>query len=98
MCGFRSIINNKKDIILLQLLKENINDFVQSELNKIHKILYMESEEMYDDVEEPRKSATDAFLKITLYFLRSMKQEDVADLLESSKKFFFVFLLKKMKI
>ncbi|XP_072249856.1 protein NLRC3-like [Leuresthes tenuis] len=66
-----------------KLLKENINHFMQSELNKIHRILCMKSEEVYDDVEEPRKRATDAFLKITLYFLRNMKQEDVADLLES---------------
>ncbi|KAM4580644.1 protein NLRC3-like [Odontesthes bonariensis] len=67
-----------------KLLEKNINQFVQSELNKIQRILNVKSEEeMYDDVEEPRKRATDAFLKITLYFLRSMKQEDWADLLES---------------
>ena len=39
--------------------------------------------------EEQRRSSREALLKITLHFLRKMKQEDLADFLQSSKKICF---------
>uniref|UniRef100_A0A7N6B5L2 B30.2/SPRY domain-containing protein n=1 Tax=Anabas testudineus TaxID=64144 RepID=A0A7N6B5L2_ANATE len=44
----------------------------------------MEEEEVLDgDDEEQRRSSRDAFLKLTLNFLRRMKQEELADCLQS---------------
>ncbi|XP_031179487.1 NACHT, LRR and PYD domains-containing protein 3-like [Sander lucioperca] len=74
-------------------LEENIVTFVKNELKKFKKVLessecleglneddeVMESEEE----EEQRKSNGDAFMKLTLNFLRNMKQEQLADSLQS---------------
>ncbi|XP_028995979.1 NACHT, LRR and PYD domains-containing protein 3-like isoform X4 [Betta splendens] len=79
---------------IFMLLEENIVTFVKKELKKIHKVLspdYPEclesqredKEEMDDEDEEQRRSSTDAFLKITVNFLRRMKQEELADCLQS---------------
>ncbi|KAF3841654.1 hypothetical protein F7725_023605 [Dissostichus mawsoni] len=46
-----------------------------------------EDEEVLDgEDEEQRRSSREAFLNITLHFLRSMKQEELADRLQSSKR------------
>ena len=46
-----------------------------------------EDEEVLDgDEEEQRRSSREAFLKITLHFLRRMKQEELAERLQSSKR------------
>ena len=46
-----------------------------------------EDEEVLDgEDEEQRRSSREEFLKITLCFLRSMKQEELADCLQSSKR------------
>ena len=85
--------------ILFQLLEENIATFVKKELKKIQKVLtsddpecfdsQREDDEMLDDEEEEqRRSSREAFLKITLHFLRRMKQEKLADCLQSSKMIF----------
>ncbi|XP_033182641.1 NACHT, LRR and PYD domains-containing protein 3-like [Anabas testudineus] len=76
------------------LLGENIVTFVRNELKKIHKVLspdypqclesQREDEEVLDDEdEEQRRSSREAFLKITLNFLRRMKQEELAECLQS---------------
>ncbi|XP_033182538.1 protein NLRC3-like, partial [Anabas testudineus] len=76
------------------LLEENIVTFVKNELKKIHKVLspdypqclesQREDEEMLDgEDEEQRRSSREAFVKITLNFLRRMKQEELADCLQS---------------
>ncbi|XP_076601832.1 NLR family CARD domain-containing protein 3-like [Chaetodon auriga] len=76
------------------LLKENIGTFVDDELKKVQMGLssnyseYSESqredEELLDgEDEEQRKSCREAFLKITQHFLRRMKQEELADRLQS---------------
>ncbi|XP_034750212.1 protein NLRC3-like [Etheostoma cragini] len=76
------------------LLEDNIVTFVKNELKKIQKVLspdYPESlesqredEEVLDgEDEEQRRSSREAFLKITLHFLRRMKQEELADRLQS---------------
>ncbi|XP_067465237.1 uncharacterized protein [Thunnus thynnus] len=80
--------------ILFQRLEENIFTFVKNELKKMQKVLspgyqeclesQREDEEMLDgEEEEQRRSSRDAFLKITLHFLRRMKQEELADRLQS---------------
>ena len=46
-----------------------------------------EDEEVLDgEEEEQRRSSREAFLKITLHFLSRMKQEELADCLQSSKR------------
>ncbi|XP_073351562.1 NLR family CARD domain-containing protein 3-like [Pagrus major] len=76
------------------LLEENIVTFVKNELKKIQKVLtsdypeclesQREDEEVLDgEDEEQRRSSREAFLKITLHFLRRMKQEELADCLQS---------------
>ena len=48
-----------------------------------------EDEEVVDsEEEEQRRSSREKFLKITLNFLRTMKQEALADCLQSSKRIF----------
>ena len=84
-------------MILFQLLEENISRFVKNELKKIQKDLspdypeclesQSEDEEVLDGEEEEqrRSSCREAFLEITLHFLRRMKQDELADRLQSSK-------------
>ena len=84
---------------LFQLLEENIVAFVKKELKKIHRVLSPdykdcldiqgEDEELVDGEEqEQRRSSREAFLKITQHFLRRMKQEELADSLQNSKRLF----------
>ncbi|XP_055362179.1 NACHT, LRR and PYD domains-containing protein 12-like isoform X3 [Betta splendens] len=79
---------------IFMLLEENIVTFVKKELKKIQKVLspdYPEclesqredEEEMDGEDEEQRRSSRDAFLKITVNFLRRMKQEELADCLQN---------------
>ncbi|KAF7645275.1 hypothetical protein LDENG_00207250 [Lucifuga dentata] len=63
--------------------------FVKNELKKIQKILcpdYPEClESQSEEEEEQRRSSREAFMKMTVHFLRRMKQEELADSLLSSK-------------
>ncbi|MEQ2285963.1 hypothetical protein AMECASPLE_037292, partial [Ameca splendens] len=79
---------------IFMLLEDNIVTFVKKELQKIQKVLSLdypefsmspvESEErLEDEDEEQRRSSREAFEKITLYFLRRMKQDNMADCLQS---------------
>ncbi|XP_053179684.1 NLR family CARD domain-containing protein 3-like [Scomber japonicus] len=78
---------------IFMLLEENIVTFVKNQLKKIQTFLsssypeclenHREDEEVLDGEEEQGKSNRDAFLKIALYFLRRMKQEELADCLQS---------------
>ncbi|KAJ4920838.1 hypothetical protein JOQ06_022236, partial [Pogonophryne albipinna] len=79
------------------LLEENIITFVKNELKKIQKALrsdypeclesQREDEEVLDgEDEEQRRSSREAFLNISLHFLRSMKQEELADRLQSRSR------------
>ncbi|XP_033972002.1 NLR family CARD domain-containing protein 3-like isoform X2 [Trematomus bernacchii] len=75
------------------LLQENIVRFVEDELKKIQRVLSLdypeslesqrEDEEVLDGEDEEQRSSREAFLNITLHFLRSMKQEELADRLQS---------------
>ncbi|XP_044232295.1 NLR family CARD domain-containing protein 3-like isoform X1 [Thunnus albacares] len=79
---------------IFMLLEKNIIKFVKNELKKIQKVVspdYPECLESQNEVEEvldgedeeQRRSSREAFLKITLHFLRRMKQDELADCLQS---------------
>ncbi|XP_034050178.1 NLR family CARD domain-containing protein 3-like [Thalassophryne amazonica] len=79
---------------IFMLLEEKFVRFVKSELKRFQRILnssYPESsdgrsgdDEAVDrDEEEQRRRSRDAFLKITQEFLRGMKQDELADCLQS---------------
>ncbi|XP_076579404.1 NLR family CARD domain-containing protein 3-like isoform X2 [Chaetodon auriga] len=80
---------------MFMLLEENIVSFVRNELKKIKTVLSSddpeclesqgEDEEVLDgeDEEQRRRSSREAFLKITLHFLRRMKEEELAERLQS---------------
>uniref|UniRef100_A0AAZ1XRQ9 NACHT domain-containing protein n=1 Tax=Oreochromis aureus TaxID=47969 RepID=A0AAZ1XRQ9_OREAU len=78
--------------LLFQRLEDNITMFVKNELKKIQKLLspdhpetlksQMEDEEMFGgEDEDERKSCREAFLKITLHFLRRLKQHEMTFIL-----------------
>ncbi|KAM4731078.1 protein NLRC3-like isoform 2-T2 [Anableps anableps] len=78
---------------IFMLLEDNIVTFVKNELKKIQKVLSPDdpgcSESQRDDEEvlegedeEQRRSSREAVMKITLNFLRRMKQEELADRLQ----------------
>ncbi|KAI4799604.1 hypothetical protein KUCAC02_016814 [Chaenocephalus aceratus] len=79
------------------LLEDNIITFVKNELKKFQKALcsdypeclesLREDEEVLDgEDEEQRRSSREAFLNISLHFLRSMKQEELAERLQSRSR------------
>ncbi|MEQ2246428.1 hypothetical protein ILYODFUR_038359, partial [Ilyodon furcidens] len=79
---------------IFMLLEDNMVTFVKNELKKIQKVLSPDdpecSESQRDDEEvmegedeEHRRSSREALMKITLNFLRRMKQEELADRLQS---------------
>ncbi|XP_053188068.1 NACHT, LRR and PYD domains-containing protein 4-like [Scomber japonicus] len=79
---------------IFMLLEENIVTFVKNELKRVQRGLspddpeclesQSEDEEVLDSEEkEQRRSSREAFLKITLHFLRRMKQEELAERLQS---------------
>ncbi|XP_074533007.1 NLR family CARD domain-containing protein 3-like [Halichoeres trimaculatus] len=69
------------------LLQENIISFVKRELKKIQRALSPDYPEYFEspreDEDEEQRRSREAFLKITLHFLRRMKQEELADCLQS---------------
>uniref|UniRef100_A0AAX7U4D6 B30.2/SPRY domain-containing protein n=1 Tax=Astatotilapia calliptera TaxID=8154 RepID=A0AAX7U4D6_ASTCA len=77
-----------------QLVEDNIISFVKKQLKELQKVLhadfpeYLESqskdEEMLEaEVKEQRENSREAFVKITLHFLRKIKQEELADSLQN---------------
>ncbi|XP_035997532.1 NACHT, LRR and PYD domains-containing protein 12-like [Fundulus heteroclitus] len=79
---------------IFMLLEDNIVTFVKNELKKIQKVLSPddpdcsesqrdEEEVLEGEDEEQRRSSREALMKITLNFLRRMKQEELADRLQS---------------
>uniref|UniRef100_A0A669EY27 NACHT domain-containing protein n=1 Tax=Oreochromis niloticus TaxID=8128 RepID=A0A669EY27_ORENI len=65
---------------IFMLLEDNIITFVKNELKKIQKVLSPDDPEC---LESQRSSSREAFVKITVDFLRRMKQEELADRLQS---------------
>ncbi|KAM4606446.1 protein NLRC3-like isoform 2-T2 [Polymixia lowei] len=79
---------------IFMLLEENIITLVKKELKRFQRVLTPDYPECLErqredekvgggDEEEQRRNAREAVLEITLHFLRSMKQEELADSLES---------------
>ncbi|XP_071323242.1 protein NLRC3-like [Trachinotus anak] len=78
---------------IFMLLEENMVTFVKNELKKTQKLLsadypeclesQREDEEVLDGEDEEQRSIREAFVKITVNFLRRMKQEELADCLQS---------------
>ncbi|CAI5657779.1 unnamed protein product [Oreochromis niloticus] len=66
---------------IFMLLEDNIITFVKKELKKIQKVL---SPDYPECLESQRSSSREAFVKITVDFLRRMKQEELADRLQSN--------------
>ncbi|XP_032364290.1 NLR family CARD domain-containing protein 3 isoform X1 [Etheostoma spectabile] len=93
--GGQSDLQQQTDLDpIFMLLEENILTFIKNELKKIQKVLSpdypecLESQREDEEVlegedEEQRRRSREAFLKITLHFLRRMKQEELADRLQS---------------
>uniref|UniRef100_G3Q0K5 FISNA domain-containing protein n=1 Tax=Gasterosteus aculeatus TaxID=69293 RepID=G3Q0K5_GASAC len=74
--------------VLFQLLEENILTFVKNELKKIQKFMssdYPECLEKEDEevLDEEQRRSREAFVKISVHFLRRMKQEELAERLQS---------------
>ncbi|XP_032365653.1 NLR family CARD domain-containing protein 3-like isoform X2 [Etheostoma spectabile] len=94
--GGQSDLQQQTDLdSIFMLLEENIVTFIKNELKKIQKSLSpdypecLESKREDEEVlegedKEQRRRSREAFLKITLHFLRRMKQEELADRLQSS--------------
>ncbi|XP_055085674.1 NACHT, LRR and PYD domains-containing protein 3-like isoform X2 [Periophthalmus magnuspinnatus] len=69
---------------IFKLLEEDICTFVQKELKKLHKVLSTDYPECLEPEEdEEQRSSSEAVLKITLNFLRRMKQKELAERLRS---------------
>ncbi|XP_061562913.1 NLR family CARD domain-containing protein 3-like [Cololabis saira] len=72
-----------------KLLEENIISFAKSELKNIQKVLSidypksLESQREETEEEEQRRCSRESFLNITVYFLRNMKQDELAERLQS---------------
>ncbi|KAM4610430.1 NACHT, LRR and PYD domains-containing protein 12-like [Polymixia lowei] len=90
----QSVQEHQTDLAsIFMLLEENVFTFMKKELKRFQRVLspdypeclerQSEDEEVGGGEEEQRRTARDAVLKITLHFLRSMKQEELADSLES---------------
>uniref|UniRef100_A0A668T4Y7 B30.2/SPRY domain-containing protein n=1 Tax=Oreochromis aureus TaxID=47969 RepID=A0A668T4Y7_OREAU len=82
--------------ILFQLLEDNIITFVKNELKKIQKVLSPDYPECLESQREDdeQSSSREAFVKITVDFLRRMKQEEhllMSYEMEQLKKFQCVF-------
>ncbi|KAM4624110.1 NACHT, LRR and PYD domains-containing protein 3-like [Polymixia lowei] len=103
----QSVQEHQTDLAsIFMLLEENIITFVKNELKRFQRVLspdypeclerQREDEEVGGSEEEQqRRSAREAVVKITLHFLRSMKQEELADSLES--KTFAAVCQRKLK-
>ncbi|XP_039902176.1 LOW QUALITY PROTEIN: protein NLRC3-like [Simochromis diagramma] len=72
-------------VSIFMLLENNIITFVKDELKKIQKVLSPDYPECLESQreDERKQSSREAFVKITLDFLRRMKQEELAECLQS---------------
>ncbi|XP_056310623.1 NLR family CARD domain-containing protein 3-like [Danio aesculapii] len=78
---------------IFQNLESKMIRFLKNELEKFKKILHEEnSQEFVKDFNENRSRITEAALDLTLFFLREMKQDQVADTLEGE-----LFLINQLK-
>nr|XP_040021019.1 NLR family CARD domain-containing protein 3-like [Gasterosteus aculeatus aculeatus] len=73
---------------IFMLLEENLLTFVKNELKKIQKIVssdYPEcsEKEVEEVLDEEQRRSREAFVKISVHFLKRMKQEELAERLQS---------------
>ncbi|KAM9716897.1 NLR family CARD domain-containing protein 3-like isoform 1-T3 [Menidia menidia] len=72
---------------IFKLLEDNMLTFVKEELKKIQKALSPDdppgSESQREDEDAEQRSSREALVKITVHFLRRMKQEELAERLRS---------------
>lgn len=78
--------------VWLQMLEAKVDTFVTTELQNFQRILSLndveESEaQRTEEHEREDEGSREAFLKITLSMLRSMKEHQLADCLQTSKTF-----------
>ncbi|XP_028297337.1 protein NLRC3-like [Gouania willdenowi] len=75
---------------IFMLLEDNIISFVKAELKHMQKLVDGDdpecSESQMEDEDEEQRRSREAFLNITLYFLKRMKQEELAERLQSRTK------------
>ncbi|MEQ2202099.1 hypothetical protein XENOCAPTIV_024214, partial [Xenoophorus captivus] len=94
LCDQSANQNPSELVLIFKELEKNIVKFVKSELKKFQTFLHPDptqhlqsgkkDEEVLQGVDEDqRRSSKEAFLNITMSFLKSMKQEQLADLLYS---------------
>ncbi|XP_058624134.1 NACHT, LRR and PYD domains-containing protein 3-like isoform X2 [Onychostoma macrolepis] len=72
---------------IFQILEEKITLFMKNELEKFKKILNKENTQYFKDFIEDMCYIKEAALDITLYYLRDMKQDEVADALKDELVF-----------
>lgn len=72
---------------MFQLLEEKIVTYVKNELKWHQKVLSSDPQSSETQREEADGGSREAFLKILLHFLKSMKEEELANCLQSSKDF-----------
>ncbi|XP_077953080.1 protein NLRC3-like [Gasterosteus aculeatus] len=73
---------------IFMLLEENILTFVKNELKKIQKVVSSDDPECLEkedeeELDEEQRRSREAFVKISVHFLRRMKQEELAERLQS---------------
>uniref|UniRef100_A0A8C5N7F5 NACHT, LRR and PYD domains-containing protein 4-like n=1 Tax=Gouania willdenowi TaxID=441366 RepID=A0A8C5N7F5_GOUWI len=77
------------NVFVFQLLEDNIINFVKAELKHMQKIVDGDdpecSESQMEGEDEEQRRSREAFLNITLYFLKRMKQEELAERLQRTK-------------
>ncbi|XP_023268759.1 NLR family CARD domain-containing protein 3-like isoform X1 [Seriola lalandi dorsalis] len=93
LSGQSALLNQMDLDVVFTLLEKNIVTFVKNELKMLQRFLtpdYAESvegqrndEEVMNKEEQEQRSTSKAFLKITQHYLRRMKQEVLADILQS---------------
>ncbi|CAI5657092.1 unnamed protein product [Oreochromis niloticus] len=73
---------------IFMLLEDNIITFVKNELKKIQKALSPNKPQCleFQREDDEQRSSREAFVKITVDFLRRMKQQELADRLQSKLK------------
>ncbi|CAI5657574.1 unnamed protein product [Oreochromis niloticus] len=71
--------------VVSELLEDNIITFVKNELKKIQKVLNPNKPQCleFQREDDEQRSSREEFVKITVDFLRRMKQEELADRLQS---------------
>ncbi|XP_051550939.1 protein NLRC5-like isoform X2 [Myxocyprinus asiaticus] len=85
----------EKLLSIFQDLENKIITFLKNELEKFKKIIKKENTQYFvKDLKEDRYNVKEAALDITLYFLRSMKQNELADTLEDELVFIYQRQLK----